>query len=142
MGSRNPDRVHISAWKSKAPTIADMWRGGWKIRAHCESCGDERQVSLEAMIRTFGPGLSLWDHTVSCPRVVGAGSICRGRIFFKGMPSSGSHFEFLGRTPRARRPASGPLARGPGPFIAQGDIEPAAARLALGPAPPDPEDGG
>lgn len=140
MGSRNPDRVHIRQWKSKAPTIADMWRGGWKIRACCESCGDERQVSLEAMIRTFGPALSLWDYTVSCPRIVGAGSLCRGRIFFKGQPSSGSHFEFLGRPPRARRPASGPQARAGGRFIEETEIEPAALRQALGPAPPDPED--
>ena len=137
MGARNPDRVHVGQWKSKAPTIADMWRGGWKIRAYCESCGDERQISLEAMIRTFGPGYSLWDRTVSCPRIVGAGASCRGRVFFKGLPRSGAHFDFLGDVPRALRPRSGPLARGKGLFVAEDDIEPEAVRLALGPAPPD-----
>lgn len=140
MGSRNPDRVHISQWRSKAQTIADMWRGGWRVHALCESCGDERKVNLEAMIRINGPGLSLWDTTSVCPRVVGGG-FCRGRVFFKGCPRPGAHFDFLGKRPRQIRPLSGPQAHGEGRFICDDDIEPAAVRMALGPAPPDRKDG-
>lgn len=139
MGSRNPDRVHISQWRSKAPTIADMWRGGWRIHAYCETCGDERRVNLEAMIRINGPGISLWDLTTACPRVVGGG-LCRGRVFFKGCPRTGAHFDFLGHPPRARRPAAGPQSRGDGQFLSEEDVEPAAVRRALGPRPPKPED--
>lgn len=140
MGARNPDSVHISQWRNKAPTLADMWRGGWKIHAYCESCGDERAVNLEAMIRINGPALSLWDHHVACPRILIAGP-CRGRVFFKGRPRSGAHFDFLGALPRPRRPVAGPLSRGRGRFICEEDVEPAAVRQALGPAPPEPGDG-
>lgn len=139
MGSRNADRVHISQWKSKAPTIADMWRGGWKIRSYCESCSDERLVNLDAMIRAKGPGHSLWDCTTVCPRIVGPGSACRGRVFYKGRPQSGAHFDFLGHPPRTRRPVHGPLAAGRDPFISADEIEPSALLQALGPAPPDPD---
>lgn len=138
MGSRNPDRVHISEWRGKAETIADMWKHRWRIRSVCESCGVERQENLDAMIRLRGPGLVLWEKTGVCQRILPHSGPCKGPLFFKGCPPSGAGYDFLGPPPRAKRPGYGPQARGRGQFVLREDIEPAAVTAARG-KPPEPE---
>lgn len=136
MGARNTDRVAIGEYRSKAATIADMWKLGWRLRSYCESCGAEREENLDAMIRLRGPGLSLWDKTGVCQSVVGVEQVCKGRLFFKAMPRGALGFSFLGKMPRQRRPSSGPQSQGKGSFVAPEDIEPPAVTAALGPPPP------
>jgi hypothetical protein len=139
VGARNPDRVHISEWRSKAETISDMWKHRWSVRSVCEGCGVERQENLDAMIRLRGPGLVLWDKTGVCQRILPHGGACKGRLFFKGSPPSGAGYDFLGSRPRAKRPGYGPQSRGQGRHVKPEDIEPRAVSAARGPGPPDPE---
>lgn len=138
MGARNTDRVHISEYRSKAETVADMWKHGWRIRSVCESCGVERRENLDAMIRLRGPGLVLWNKTGVCQRILPSCGPCEGRLFFKGCPRHGAGFQFLGDPPRPRRPASGPQSRGQGPYIKPEDVEPTAMTAARGPFPSEP----
>lgn len=134
MGARNPDRVHISEWRSKAETIADMWKHRWRVRSVCEACGVERQENLDAMIRLRGPGLVLWNKTGVCQRIV-TGGACRGRLFFMGAPPHSAGYSFLGERPRLRRPSYGPQSHGQGRYIAEAEIEPPAVTAARGPPP-------
>lgn len=138
MGARNTDRVHISEYRSKADTIADMWKLNWRLRSVCESCGAQRQENLDAMIRLRGPALVLWHKTGVCQQIIGHGGVCEGRLFYKAMPPGASGYGFLGDGPRPGRPSYGPQSRGKGRYVTPEEIEPAAVTAARGPPPPEP----
>lgn len=138
MGSRNLDRIHISEWRDKIRTAADMWSAGWKVRARCEACANEQVVDLEHVVRLGGPGVTLWDKTGRCKRIVG-GAQCPGRVFFMGKPQHAPSFDFLGHPPRVRRPRRDPLAFGSSELIDPNGPDEGAWAEAIGPAPPDPE---
>lgn len=139
MGSRNLDRIHISEWRDKVRTAADMWAKGWKVHAVCEVCERETVVDLDHLVRLAGPGVSLWDKTSRCKQVLNGAHRCDGRVFFKALAPGASGYAFLGSPPRPRRPAYGPQARGKGPFVRPEDIEPPEATAARGPTPPAEE---
>lgn len=140
MGSRNLDRIHISEWRDKVQTAAQMWTAGWKVRARCESCGNEQVVDLEHVVRLGGPGVTLWDKTSRCKRVIEAGAQCPGRVFFLAQPRGAAGFDFLGKAPRGRRDQRDPLAFGrPGQLVDPAASDQGEWTKARGPAPPDPE---
>lgn len=133
MGSRNLDRISVTEWRHKCPTVADMWRGGWKVRAFCETCELELQVNLDTLIRAGGPAVVLWDRTTPCKRVG-----CVGRMFFKGYPPGANGFGFLGKIPRLRQPSRDPLAFGAVALVDPDAPEAGPWTDRLGPPPPDP----
>jgi len=136
MGSRNLDRIHISEWRDKVRTAADMWAKGWKVQAVCEHCERATVVDLDHLVRLAGPGVSLWDKTSRCKQVLDGANRCPGRVFFKALAPGAASYAFLGSPPRARRPAYRPQARGKGPFIQPEDSEPAEVTAARGPPAP------
>jgi hypothetical protein len=76
MGSRNLDRVPMSAWRAKCETVGQMWRADWRyVRARCEACHAEFQIDLEKVIREKGPKTSLWNRRQACPREGCAGPV-------------------------------------------------------------------
>lgn len=140
MGSRNLDRIHISEWRDKIQTAADMWRAGWKVRACCEECGTEQVVDLEHVVKLGGLAVILWDKTSRCKRITGVGAQCQGRVFFKAMPRGAAGFAYLGKAPRHRCDRRDPLAFGRAGELVDPDApEQGAWAEALGPTPPDPE---
>lgn len=139
MGSRNLDRIHISEWRDKVRTAAEMWTAGWKVRAYCEACANEQVVDLEHVVRLGGPGVILWDKTSRCKRIVGPGGQCTGRVFFKAMPRGAAGFDYLGKAPRARPARRDPLSFSAGPLVDPATSDQGEWTKARGPAPPDPE---
>ncbi len=140
MGSRNLDRIHISEWRDKVRTAADMWSAGWKVRAQCESCRNVQVVDLENVVRLGGPGVTLWDKTGRCKQIIGIGAQCEGRVFFMAQARGGSGFQHLGKPPRVRQAKRDPLAFGPGELVDPNAPEQGGWSGALGPTPPDPEE--
>lgn len=140
MGSRSLDRIHISEWRDKIQTAADMWRAGWKVRAFCEECGNEQVVDLEHVVKLGGLAVTLWDKTSRCKRITGVGGQCLGRVFFKAMPRGAAGFSYLGKPPRARREQRDPLAFGrAGQLVDPNPPEQGVWTDVLGTSPPDPE---
>lgn len=82
MGSKSPDQINASAWRSSAETAADMARKGWELVARCRACDLILIVDLRVVIATRGPGFSLWNRHTRCRRIVFAGR-CRGFVDFE-----------------------------------------------------------
>ena len=76
MGSRNLDRIPMSAWRAKVETVGEMWREGWRhVRARCETCRAQFSVDLERVLRERGPKTSLWNREQRCPKDGCAGPV-------------------------------------------------------------------
>ena len=77
MGSRNPDRVPLSARRSRAETVQQMHAEGWDVIAKCDYCRMMLRVDLRVIAKTRGPTFSLWNAKARC-KVVG----CTGWVTF------------------------------------------------------------
>lgn len=82
MGTKHPDQVGASHWRSSAETVGDMYRKRWELTARCRACDLVLLVDLRVVIRMKGPGFSLWNRHTRCRRIVYAGR-CRGFIDFE-----------------------------------------------------------
>lgn len=77
MGSRNPDRIPLSARRSACETVGQMLAQRWEAQAHCLTCRTKLRVDIKTIALVRGPGFSLWNKLGRC-RAVG----CRGRVVF------------------------------------------------------------
>ncbi|MDP3853602.1 hypothetical protein [Phenylobacterium sp.] len=73
MGSKNPDRVPLSARRHHGETVGLMRANKWKIRSDCPHCRVAVNISLDPIICMRGPLYSLWDRTMKCPNAACSG---------------------------------------------------------------------
>ena len=112
MGSRNPDRIHLSARRSRCETVAQMLEQRWEVTARCRHCRTDLRVDLRTIAAIRGPGFSLWNRNSRC-RVVG----CRGVVEFSAKAPGMVMFERLSTPPVREGPAAPPawIAKRTGP---------------------------
>ena len=83
MGRKNIDRVHISEFRNRVATVADMQAQRWDVISKSRVCGLMMAVDLALIVRTTGPKTILWNRLARCKRIG-----CQGQVEFSG-PAAG-----------------------------------------------------
>lgn len=104
MGSRNEDRIPLSARRSRCETVAQMLAGRWEVTAKCQTCRVELKVDLRTIALVRGPGFSLWNKLARCRSV----ACTRGRVEFRAKAPGMAYFEPLATPPPAEGPPPNP----------------------------------
>jgi hypothetical protein len=87
VGRRNIDRVHISEFRNRVATVADMQSQRWDVISKCRVCGLMMAVDLVLIARTTGPKTILWNRLARCKRIG-----CQGHVEFQGRaPGAGGY---------------------------------------------------
>ena len=66
MGRKNIERVHISEFRNRVATVADMQAQRWDVISKCRVCGLMMAVDLALIVRTTGPETILWNRLARC----------------------------------------------------------------------------
>lgn len=78
MGAKNLDRIPVSAWRVKYPTVAELARDRVDVISSCASCGLNMAVDLALVARVSGAATSLWNLKRPCRRIG-----CSGHVEFR-----------------------------------------------------------
>ena len=74
-------------WQGYCPTIFDMWRRGWSLSAHCQSCRLAMVADAETIMAAKGKNWSPWGKTARCRRMH-----CGGRMRLRGYSPRANEF--------------------------------------------------
>ena len=78
MGRKNIERVHISHFRLRVATVADMQAAEWQVISKCGTCGLMMTVDLDLIAWRTGPKTVLWNRRARCNRIG-----CQGWVEFQ-----------------------------------------------------------
>jgi hypothetical protein len=78
LGRKNIDRVHISHFRHRVATVADMQARRWDVISRCRVCGLMMTVDLPLIAKHSGPKTILWNRLARCKRIG-----CQGHVEFQ-----------------------------------------------------------
>jgi hypothetical protein len=78
MGTKNPERIPVAAWRVKYPTVAELARDRVDVISSCPSCGLNMAVDLALVARISGASTSFWNRKAPCRRIG-----CSGHVEFR-----------------------------------------------------------
>jgi hypothetical protein len=90
VGRKNIDRVHISEFRNRVATVADMQAQWWDVISKCRVCGLMMAVDLALIVRTTGPKTILWNRLARCKRIG-----CQGHVEFQARAPGGGVYATL-----------------------------------------------
>jgi hypothetical protein len=99
MGSRNADRIPLSARYTLGDTVEKMIARRWDVISHCRQCGLTMVVDLKVITKVSGPRTSLWNRTQRCRRIG-----CNGLVTFQAKAPGMTGFEPLRTYDQLDRP--------------------------------------
>lgn len=66
-----------------ALTLSEIAARGWKMRACCGACGLIVRVSVDSLVRCYGPFTVWWGRRPPCPRMHDGDFACEGRMTYQ-----------------------------------------------------------
>jgi hypothetical protein len=105
VGRKNVDRVHISHFRHRVATVADMQDQRWDVISKCRVCGLMMAVDLALITKHSGPKTILWNRLARCKRIG-----CQGHVEFQADPLAAGSMQ-------PSRPVMAERINGAAPFI-------------------------